>query len=46
MLFRGSGITRDEEDALIGALSERLPCAEICALDGGQSLYRWLIGLS
>ncbi|MBR2582008.1 MAG: DAK2 domain-containing protein [Oscillospiraceae bacterium] len=46
VLFRGSGITRDEEDALIGALSERLPCAEICALDGGQSLYRWLIGLS
>ncbi|MBR0208676.1 MAG: DAK2 domain-containing protein [Oscillospiraceae bacterium] len=46
VLFRGFAVPQTEEDALTEALGERLPCAEVCALDGGQSLYRWLIGLS
>ena len=46
MLFRGAGIDESEADALIEALGERLPCAEVCALDGGQRPYHWLIGLS
>ena len=46
VLFRGAGIDESEADALIEALGERLPCAEVCALDGGQRPYHWLIGLS
>ena len=46
LLFRGEGVSEAAEAALIDALQERYPLLEISALEGGQPLYRWLLGLS
>lgn len=46
LLFRGEGASEEEEEALLSALGERFPLLEFSVLDGGQPLYRWLLGLS
>ena len=46
LLFRGEGAEEEESEALWEALSARYPLMDIQELDGGQALYRWLIGLS
>ncbi len=46
LLFRGEGAEEDESEALWEALSARYPLMDIQELEGGQALYRWLIGLS
>ena len=46
LLFRGAGVSQESEEALVEALSRRFPMLEISVLDGGQPLYRWLLGLS
>ena len=46
LLFRGAGVDDSEDDALIEAISASYPLLEVNVEEGGQELYRWLIGLT
>ena len=45
-VFRGKGTTEEDEQALTDALSEAFPFMEVSVIDGGQPVYRWLMGVS
>ena len=46
LLFRGDGVSQEEEDELIELISTQYPLMEVDVEAGGQGLYRWLIGLT
>ncbi len=46
IIFRGADSSPDCEDVLREAIEERWPMLEIEFVDGGQSVYHWIIGLA
>ena len=46
IVFRGEGIAEELEDELREAIEERFPLLEVEFVDGGQSVYHWVIGLA
>lgn len=46
IVFRGEGVSREYEDELLEAIEEQYPCLEVEFVDGGQSVYHWIIGLA
>ena len=46
VVFCGAGVTEDESEALRERLEEEFPLLEAEFIDGGQKVYRWMIGLS
>ncbi|MBQ1902839.1 MAG: hypothetical protein II168_00585 [Ruminococcus sp.] len=46
IVFRGEGVAQEAEDELCEAIEERWPMLEIEFVDGGQSVYHWIIGLT
>ncbi len=46
IVFRGEGVPQEAEDELCEAIEERWPMLEIEFVDGGQSVYHWIIGLT
>ena len=45
VVFRGEGVSSGEADALEAALAEDWPLLDVTFLDGGQSVYRWVLGV-
>ena len=45
ILFRGSVVTKEEEQKLLSSIQERYPLLDVSLVNSGQSLYRWQIGL-
>ena len=45
MIFRGCDADEADGERLCSAISEHFPGFEINVLEGGQSMYRWLIGI-
>ncbi len=45
IVFRGEGVPPEAEDELAAALAEELPMLEVTFVDGGQSVYRWVLGI-
>ena len=46
VIFRGEGVLEEQEDVLREALEEQYPLLEVEFVDGGQSVYHWIIGLA
>ncbi len=46
IVFRGEGIPEEDEELLRDAIEERFPLLEVEFVDGGQSVYHWVIGLA
>ncbi len=46
LIFRGEDTTDREEELLIETITMKYPLMEINVEEGGQGLYRWLIGLT
>jgi DAK2 domain fusion protein YloV len=46
VVFSGEGVSEDELDELSERLEEEFPMLEAEIIDGGQKLYRFIIGLS
>ena len=46
IIFRGEGVDQEFEDELLEAIEERRPMLDIEFVDGGQSVYHWIIGLT
>jgi dihydroxyacetone kinase-like predicted kinase len=46
IVFRGEGVSQESEDELLEAIEERYPWLEVEFVDGGQSVYHWIIGLA
>ena len=46
VIFSGEGVTEDEVDELRDRLEEEFPMLEAEIIDGGQKVYRFIIGLS
>lgn len=46
VVFSGEGVSEDELDELSESLEEEFPMLEAEIIDGGQKLYRFIIGLS
>ena len=46
VVFRGEGTTEEQEDELREAIEERWPLLEVEFVDGGMSVYHWIIGLT
>ena len=46
IVFRGEGVAQEAEDELCEAIEEHWPMLEIEFVDGGQSVYHWIIGLT
>ena len=46
VVFRGEGTTEAQEDELREAIEERWPLLEVEFVDGGMSVYHWIIGLT
>ena len=46
VIFRGEGVLEEQEDVLREALEEQYPLPEVEFVDGGQSVYHWIIGLA
>ncbi len=46
VIFRGADSAPDREGVLREAIEERWPMLEIEFVDGGQSVYHWIIGLA
>ena len=45
IVFRGEGVPPEAEEELAAALAEELPMLEVTFIDGGQSVYRWVLGI-
>ncbi len=45
VVFRGEGVSSGEADALEAALAEDWPMLDVTFIDGGQSVYRWVLGV-
>lgn len=45
IVFRGEGVPPGAEEELAAALAEDLPMLEVTFIDGGQSVYRWVLGI-
>lgn len=46
VIFRGEGMNDEQEDELLEAIAERYPLLEVECVNGGQSVYHWVIGLT
>ena len=46
VLFRGADADEDMEEALLAAISDAYPLLDVQPVYGGQSIYRWILGLS
>lgn len=46
VIFRGEGAAQEDEALLSEAIEERWPLLETEFIDGGQSVYHWIIGLT
>ena len=45
VVFRGAGASPEDGDALEAALAEDWPMLDVTVIDGGQSVYRWVLGV-
>lgn len=45
VIFRGAESSEEEETLLIEKLSELYPMLEVNVIDGGQSIYHWMLGV-
>lgn len=45
VVFRGKDVPQEYEDLLLEAIEEKYPMLEVEFVDGGQSVYRWILGL-
>ena len=45
VVFRGEGASPEDGDALEAALAEDWPMLDVTVIDGGQSIYRWVLGV-
>ena len=45
VVFRGAGTAPEAADALEAALAEDWPMLDVTVIDGGQSVYRWVLGV-
>ncbi len=46
VIFIGEGVTEEERDELEEAIADEFPLLDTDFIEGGQKVYRWLIGLS
>ncbi len=46
VIFRGVEAAEEDEDAITRSVGEAYPELELSFLDGGQSIYPWLLGLT
>lgn len=46
VIFRGEGVPQEQEEELLTAIEERYPLLEVEFVDGGQSVYHWIVGLT
>ena len=46
VIFRGEGVPQEYEDELLEAIEEKYPLLEVEFVDGGQSVYHWIVGLT
>lgn len=46
VIFSGEGVTEEEREELEEAIEEAFPLLDAEFIDGGQRVYRWLLGLS
>nr|MBQ6241487.1 DAK2 domain-containing protein [Lachnospiraceae bacterium] len=45
VVFRGSGVSEEQEAALAEAVAEKLPLLELEFIDAGQEIYHWVLGV-
>ena len=45
VVFRGADASPEDGDALEAALAEDWPMLDVTVIDGGQSVYRWVLGI-
>ena len=45
IVLRGSGVSEDDEAALLQAVAEQYPMLELQFVDAGQEIYHWVIGI-
>ena len=45
VVFRGEGVGEEQEEALAEAIEARYPLLEVEFVNGGQSVYHWVLGL-
>ncbi len=46
VIFRGKDVSEEKEAILIQRISEVYPCLEATPIDGGQSVYHFIVGVS
>lgn len=46
VIFRGAGVPEEREEELYEMLSAKYPLMDFEFIDGGQEIYRWIIGLA
>ena len=46
VIFRGAGAEAQDEDAIVERIGAAWPELEVSFLDGGQSIYPWLLGIT
>ena len=45
VVFRGAGVPEDDENELSEIISNEFPMMDVTFIDGGQVIYKWVIGL-
>ena len=45
VVFRGSGVPEADEEELADMISAEYPMMDVTFIDGGQMIYKWVIGL-
>ena len=45
VVFRGAGVPEDDENGLSEIISNEYPMMDVTFIDGGQVIYKWVIGL-
>ncbi|MBQ7599723.1 MAG: DAK2 domain-containing protein [Clostridia bacterium] len=45
VVFRGSGVPEADEGELVDMISAEYPMMDVTFIDGGQMIYKWVIGL-
>ena len=45
VVFRGFGVSEEQEAALAEAVAEKLPLLELEFIDAGQEIYHWVLGV-
>ncbi len=44
-VFYGADVTEDQQKALVAAIAEKLPDAEVSAVNGGQPIYHYILSV-